>query len=141
MESNQMVSIAGPSEQRLATRERPAEAVGGSEWGYSAVFEHAAIGMAHIGLDDRLLLVNQYYCGISGYSRNELLYMKFQDLTHPDYVEASLAHQRRLLAGEANTYTMEKLYIRKNGSTIWVRTTVSLIRTPSNEPAHFVAIV
>src|SRR5438552_599007 len=108
MESNQAVSIAGPSEQRLATRERFAEAVGESEWSYRAVFEHAAIGMAHIGLDDRLLLVNQCYCDIVGYSRDELLRMKFQDLTHPEYIETSLTHQRRLLAGEAGTYAMEK---------------------------------
>jgi len=141
MESNQAISIARPSKQRLATQERLLEAIGESEWPYRAVFEHAAIGMAHIGLDDHLLLVNQCYCDIVGYSRDELLRMKFQDLTHLDYVEASLAHQQRLLAGEADTYAMEKRYIRRDGSTIWVRTTVSLIRTPSNEPAHFVAIV
>ena len=141
MESNQAVGIAGPSEQRLATRERPTEVVSESEWSYRAVFEHAAIGMAHIGLDDRLLLVNQCFCDIVGYSREELLHMRFQDLTHPDYLEASLAHLRRLLAGEADTFAMEKRYIRKDSSNIWVRTTVSLIRTPSNEPAHFVAIV
>jgi PAS domain S-box-containing protein len=141
MQSNQAIGIAGPSEQRLATQERPAESVGESEWGYRAVFEHAAIGMVHTGLDGRLLLVNQCYCDIVGYSHAELLRMKFQDLTHPDYVEATLSHRRRLLAGEADTYAMEKRYIRRDGSTIWVRTTVSLIRTPSNEPAHFVAIV
>src|SRR5215468_6166497 len=141
MESNQAISIARPSKQRLATQERLLEAIGESEWPYRAVFEHAAIGMAHIGLDGRLLLVNQCYCDTVGYSHDELLRMKFQDLTHLDYVEASLAHQQRLLAGEADTYAMEKRCIRRDGSTIWVRTTVSLIRTPSNEPAHFVAIV
>ena len=141
MESYQAIEVAGPSERRLATQVRPAEGISESEWRYRAVFEHAAIGMAHIGLDDRLLLVNQCYCDIVGYSRDELLCMKFQDLTHPEYVETSLAHWRRLLAGEADTYAMEKRYIRRDGSTIWVRTTVSLIRTPSNEPAHFVAIV
>jgi PAS domain S-box-containing protein len=141
MESNQVIEVAEPSEQRLATQERPAEGVGESEWGYRAVFEHAAIGMVHTGLDGRLLLVNQCYCDIVGYSREELLRMKFQDLTHPDYVEAGLSHLRRLLAGAADTYAMEKRCIRKDGSTIWVRTTVSLIRTLSNEPAHFVAII
>src|SRR5436189_5729944 len=123
MESNQAIEVAEPSEQRLATQERPAEGVGESEWSYRAVFEHAAIGMVHTGLDGRLLLVNQCYCDIVGYSREELQRMKFQDLTHPDYVEASLSHLRRLLAGAADTYAMEKRCIRKDGSTIWVRTT------------------
>ncbi len=62
MESYQAIEVAGPSERRLATQVRPAEGISESEWRYRAVFEHAAIGMAHIGLDDRLLLVNQCIC-------------------------------------------------------------------------------
>lgn len=112
-----------------------------NEWRYRAIFEQAAIGITHTGLDGRLLLVNQSFCDIAGYSREELLHMRFHDFIHPDYLETSLARMHRLLVGDAHTYSTEKRYIRKDGSVIWVRVTVSLIRTPSNEPKHFVAIV
>ncbi len=112
-----------------------------NEWRYRAIFEQAAIGITHAGLDGRLLLVNQSFCDIVGYSREELLHMRFHDFAHPDYLEACFARRRRLLAGDAHTYAMEKRYIRKDGSVIWVRVTVSLIRTPSNEPKHFIAVV
>jgi PAS domain S-box-containing protein len=112
-----------------------------NEWRYRALFEQAAIGIIHMGLDGRLLLVNQSFCDIIGYSREELLHMRFQDFIHPDYLETSLALGHLILVGDAHPYSMEKRYIRKDGSVIWVRVTMSLIRMPSNEPKHFVAIV
>jgi len=112
-----------------------------NEWRYRTTFEQAAIGIAHTGLDGQLLLVNQSFCDLVGYSREELLHMRFRDFTHPDYLEASFECANRLLTGDAQTYTLEKRYIRKDGSAIWVHTTVSLICAPSNEPNHFVVVV
>jgi PAS domain S-box-containing protein len=136
MESRQATKIG-----QFIEKKRLEEEARENEWSYRAIFEQAAIGIIHAGLDGRLLLVNQSFCDIVGYSREELLQMRFQDFTHPDCLDASLARMRRLLAGDAHTYAMEKRCIRKDGSVIWVRTTVSLIRTPSNEPKHFIAIV
>jgi len=136
MESKQVTKIV-----QFREKKRLEEEAHENEWHYRAIFEQAAIGITHVGLDGRLLLVNQSFCDIVGYSREELLHMRFHDFVHPDYLEASLARGHRLLAGDAHTYSMEKRYIRKDGSVIWVRTTMSPIRTPSNEPKHFVAVV
>lgn len=104
-------------------------------------FEQAAVGMAHTGMDGHWLRVNERMCAITGYSREELLARRFQDITHPDDVEANLARARDLLAGKSQTYTMEKRYIRKNGTQIWVNLTVALARTPPGAERYFITVV
>jgi PAS domain S-box-containing protein len=104
-------------------------------------FDQAAVGMAHTALDGYWLRVNERMCAITGYSREELLTRRFQDITHPDDVEANLSHARDLLAGKIQTYTMEKRYIRKDGSHIWVNLTVALARTPPGAQRYFITVV
>nr|WP_242019093.1 MULTISPECIES: PAS domain S-box protein [unclassified Trichocoleus] len=99
-----------------------------SEQRFRATFEQAAVGISHVGIDGRWLRVNQKLCEIVGYTREELLELTFQDITYPDDLEADLALVDRLLAGEIETYSMEKRYICKDGSTVWINLTVSLRR-------------
>jgi PAS domain S-box-containing protein len=108
---------------------------------FRATFEQAAAGMAHVGLDGRWLLVNQTLCDLVGYTPAELLERTFQDVTYPDDLEADLAGLRRLLGGEIGTYTMEKRYIRKDGSTLWIARTVSLVRDEAGSPLYFIAVI
>ena len=70
-----------------------------SEARYRATFEQAAIGIAHVGLDGRWLAVNDKLCAITGYTREELLRKRFQDITHPDDVDRDLAEMTELIAG------------------------------------------
>jgi PAS domain S-box-containing protein len=112
-----------------------------SEERLRATFEQAAVGIAHVGPDGRWLRVNRKLCDIVGYSPDELLARTFQDITHPDDLEADLAQVRRLLAGEIATYSMEKRYFRKDGSLVWINLTVSLVRTPGGQPKYFISVV
>ncbi len=112
-----------------------------SEERLRATFEQAAVGIAHIGLDDRWLRVNRKLCDIVGYRPDELLALTFQDITHPGDLEADLAQVQRLLAGEIETYSMEKRYFRKDRSLVWINLTVSLVRTPQGQPKHFISVV
>ncbi|MCA1847689.1 MAG: PAS domain S-box protein, partial [Actinobacteria bacterium] len=122
-------------------RMRAERALRESEERFRATFEQAAVGVAHIGLDGSWLRVNQKLCEIVGYTREELLERTFQDITHPDDLEADLDHLRRLQTGEISRYSMEKRYFRKAGSVIWIDLTVSLVRAPSGEPKYFIVIV
>ena len=112
-----------------------------SEHRFRATFEQAAVGMAHVGVDGGWLRVNDRLCDIVGYPREELLQKTFQDITHPEDLEADLDHLRRLLAGEIGTYSMEKRYFRKDGSVVWVDLTVSVVREESGEPAYLIAVI
>jgi PAS domain S-box-containing protein len=106
-----------------------------------ATFEQAAVGIAHVGLDGRWLRVNRKLCDIVGYQPDELLGLTFQDITHPQDLEADLARVRRLLAGEIKTYSMEKRYFRKDRSLVWINLTVSLVRSPQGQPKYFISVV
>ena len=125
----------------ITDRRRIEEILRESEEIFRATFEHAAIGAAQVGIDGRWLRVNRRLGEIVGYEPEELLQTTFQEITHPDDLEGDLAQVRRLLADELQTYTMEKRYLRKDGSFVWVNLTVSLVRDASGEPAYFIAVV
>jgi PAS domain S-box-containing protein len=108
---------------------------------FRETFETAAVGIAHIRLDGRWLLVNRKLCAIVGYSREELLGMTFQELTHPDDLEADMANARALLAGAVESYTMEKRYYHKDGPVVWVNLTVSLSREGRGRPPYFIGFM
>jgi len=125
----------------ITERRRIEEDLRESEERFRATFEHAAIGAAQVGIDGRWLRVNRRLSEIVGYEREELLERTFQDITHPDDLEADLEQVRLMLEGELQTYTMEKRYLRKGCQEIWVNLTVSLVRDASGEPAYFIAVV
>lgn len=109
-------------------------------WLFHALFEQAAVAMAYLGLDGKLLRVNQCYCDILGYTREELLTRTFFSITHPDDLEACLSAFQRMLNGDVQNYTIEKRHIHKNGSYTWVQLTSSLIRDPAGVPKYFISI-
>ncbi len=108
---------------------------------FRAAFEQAAVGIAIISLEGRWLHVNHKLCQIVGYSRNELRTLAFQDITYPDDLDEDLSYVRQALAGEITTFSMEKRYICKDSSIIWISLKVSLVRKLDNAPDYFIAIV
>ncbi|MFL6229983.1 MAG: ABC transporter substrate binding protein [Pyrinomonadaceae bacterium] len=113
-----------------------------SEKRFRATFEQAAVGMAHVALDGRWLMVNQKLCDIVGYSRAELLTKSFQEITYPEDLDTDLEQHRRLLAGEIETSSLEKRYVRKDGSLVWINLTISLMRSKtSTKPLYFINVI
>ncbi|MBA3390879.1 MAG: PAS domain S-box protein [Rubrobacter sp.] len=112
-----------------------------SEEAFRVTFDQADAGMAHVRPDGRFLRVDSKFRDITGYSEEELLARTFQDITHSDDLRADLDHLQRLLSGEMDTYSVEKRYIRKDYSQVWINLTVSLARDASGEPKHFISIV
>src|SRR5688500_3795831 len=106
-----------------------------------ATYEQAAIGIAHLTLAEEWISVNQRYCEITGYSRTEILKLKLEDLSHPDDVPASQEFLGRIRSGELPEYRMEKRYIRKDGTVIWVHLTVSVVRSVNGDPLYLVGFV
>jgi PAS domain S-box-containing protein len=123
------------------TRKRAEQALRESEELSRATFEQAAVGIAHVGLDGRWLRVNDKLCDIVGYGREELLRRTFQEVTHPADLEADLDLVSQVLAGAIRTYSMEKRYVRRDGSLVWANLTVSLARNEAGEPRHFISVL
>ena len=104
-------------------------------------FEQAAVGIAHVGIDGRWLRVNDKLCAIVGYPREELLQLTFQDITHPDDLATDLIFVGQLISGEINICSVEKRYLGKNGSHVWVNLSVSIVRHADGEPWHFISVI
>jgi PAS domain S-box-containing protein len=125
----------------IRERKQAEEKLRSSEERFRATFNQAAVGIAHVALDGHWLRVNQKLCDIVCYSYEELRQKTFQEITHPDDLEVDLAYAQQLLAGEIQTYSMEKRYIRKDGSLIWIYLTASLVRKSEGTPDYFIAVV
>lgn len=106
---------------------------------FTSAFENAAIGMVVLGTDFRRLRVNQAFCTLLGYSREELLAPGAADTTHPDDMAEDLLQRKRALAGEIDTYQREKRYLHKSGRIVWAMLTCSLVRDAQGQPLHFIS--
>lgn len=104
-------------------------------------FEQCAVGLAHVRPTGRFLRVNERFCDFIGYSQTELESMTFQDLTHPSHLSEDVLNVTRLLAGECESYAMEKQYIHKTGTLIWAKLTVSLVRDGEGKPDFFISVI
>jgi PAS domain S-box-containing protein len=120
-------------------RKRAEEELREAEERFRSAFGDAAIGMALVGTDGRWLQVNRSLCQLVGYPEEELLAKSFQDITHPDDLEADLDYVRRLLAGELQTYQMEKRYLHRDGHAVWILLNVSLMRDAAGDPLYFIS--
>jgi PAS domain S-box-containing protein len=76
-----------------------------------------------------------------GYSREELLGLTFREITHPDDLARDETLVAQLLSGDVSSFTVEKRYRRKDGGVVWANLLLSLHRSPSGDPLHFIAVV
>ena len=128
-------------ENEIAERRRAEESLRQTEDRFRNAFDHAPIGMALVSPEGRWLQVNHALCEITGYSEQELLERTFQDITHPDDLEADLDFARRMLAGDLPSYCMEKRYLRKDGQSVWILLSVSRSHNEMGKPFLFVTQV
>jgi two-component system CheB/CheR fusion protein len=108
---------------------------------YEQTFKTAQIGIAHVGLEGSCIDVNDYLCKMVGYTKDELLKITFQDITHADDLYKDLAYVNKLLENKLDSYHMQKRYITKGGDIIWVNLSVVLLRDSSDKPLYFISII
>ncbi|HEX2567045.1 MAG TPA: PAS domain S-box protein [Burkholderiales bacterium] len=113
---------------------------GGEEQPFRRTFELAGAGLAHIGLDRRFLRVNRRLCEILGYSEKELVGRTGREISHPDDLDIINALRPRLYSGEEVSVRAEKRYLRKDGSVVWVATTMVVERDDAGEPQFEIAV-
>ncbi len=119
------------SQHRRATdlieRHNADEALRGSEERFRAVAEQAEVGIVIVDADHKMSFVNERYCKILGRIRDDLLGRTVKELTHPDDWAFNEALYRRAMA-EGASFTIEKRYLRPDGTAVWVRNVVSALR-------------
>src|SRR5712691_3823828 len=111
-----------------------------SEERFQETIELAAIGIAHVDTNGRYLHVNRWLCELLGYTREELLGLTTKQISHPDDKNVTKESQAQLRAGRINSFKVEKRYLRKDGSAVWVGLTIALKRRPSGEPLYDISV-
>jgi PAS domain S-box-containing protein len=101
-------------------------------------FDQAPIGIAHADRRGRLLRCNPSFWTMLGYDPAALANQTIADVTHRDDVERVSAELKRLWNGELPYVDLEKRYIRKDGSFLWVRMTTALVREGDAKPEYSV---
>lgn len=122
-----------------ASGEEELAALRQNEERYRATFQQAALGIALLSLDGRILQVNRRLCEMHGYTRDELLRMDAHSMSE-DGGGSSRAQIQSLLDGQGTSYTAERRFIRKDGSSYPAKVSVSLVRPDAGAP-FFLSIV
>jgi PAS domain S-box-containing protein len=121
-------------------RQKALELAQENENRFLATFEQAAVGIALVGLNGEWLKLNPKYCEILGFSADELMGNTFLNVTYADDLNTDLDLYRRLLKGELDHYQVEKRYLRKDGSLVWVNLTVSTVRDEHKSAVYAIAV-
>jgi PAS domain S-box-containing protein len=121
-------------------RVRMETALRASEERFAGIFRQTSVGVVQTDLDGQFLLANDRFCQITGRGEGELLSLRVSDITHPDDREDSVSRLKRLIANGI-PFTVEKRYVRPDGSHVWASSNVALTRGPEGTPQNFVAVV
>jgi PAS domain S-box-containing protein len=112
-----------------------------SEQRFRKTFANAVTGMALTNTHGRFLEVNRAFTEITGYSEPELLTLTAQGITHPEDVPRHAELVGKLLAGNLESFVIEKRYVRKGGAVVWIRNSVSILPGTHDRPANLIKIV
>ena len=107
---------------------------------FREIFEQAAVGITRVDLNGVLIDCNQKFSDLLGYTREELLGKTMKEITHPDDYGTG-AQYRALLAGGGGSRTSEKRFIRKDGTPVWVRRTMSAACDAAGKPQYVISMV
>ena len=139
-ESGKPIHLTGISAD-ITERKRIEEMLRENSERLAATYNHAPIGIVETSLDGSYISVNDEFCHITGYAKDELLKLNIKDLTHPEDFARNLEQFKRLAAGEISSFQMEKRYVRKDGSIVWAEVNRTLIKTAEGKPSYIIGAI
>ena len=105
------------------------------------ILDQAAIGINQASPDGQFLRVNQAFCRMLGYSEAELLNLRFQDVTYAEDLPATVAMLQALYRRDITSATVDKRYIRKDGTVFWGRAVLSVLWDEQGQPISDIALI
>lgn len=110
-----------------------------SEARFRNAMEYSAIGMALVSTEGQWIQVNKSLSNFLGYTAEQLCALTFQQITWPEDLHADLHQLEMLLAGDINSYSMEKRYYTSEGDLVWALLAVSVVRDTDGSPLYLIA--
>ncbi|MBR9853376.1 MAG: PAS domain S-box protein [Algicola sp.] len=138
MLNNKCVRIVGTF-QDIDRRKQAQLQLENSRASLKGTFDNSSIGMALVAKNGKFIDVNSSLCKSLGYSKDTLLNLNFQDITHPDDLEIDLFLLNELIKGKRNSYQIEKRYFNNNRQLVYVILTVTVERNVDGEISHFIS--
>ena len=123
----------------ISERKKAEEALKENEDRLSGIFNQTSVGIAETDLAGKFVLANEQFCQIVGRSKKDLYQLAIPDLTHPDDLAANFWLFERVIK-EGTPFTIEKRFIRPDGSEIWVKNNISLVRDAEGKPIYILAV-
>lgn len=137
----EIMAYVGTQLGRVMERTSAEAALRDREEQYRSTFDQAAMGIAHVDANGRFVRVNPSLCQIFGYTHDELVSMRFSDVTHPDDLAMSFEEFQRLVKGEIDPLKAEKRYLRKDKTVVWANLTATSLRTSAGDLKYSIALV
>jgi PAS domain S-box-containing protein len=125
----------------ITDAKRAEEALRESEKRFRSYFELASVGFSITSRELRFMAVNDEYCRILGYSREELLQKTWDELTSPEDMPANESLFDQAIAGKLDAYTFSKRLVRKDGRVINTTVSARCVRRPDGSPDYFVGLL
>ena len=108
---------------------------------FRAIFDHAADGIGVLDNNSHYIQVNRKLCEILGYIEDDLIGKSLSEIMHPDDHGENLNQSDQPISGLVDTFPLEKRYIRKNGSIIWVHVSTAVVHGPSGDPIYSISSI
>ena len=124
------------------TRQKALNKLAVAEAEFHAIFELSPVAMTQVSVSTgRFIRVNPKFCELTGYEATELMRLTPDDITHGDDRAGGAEARRALIAGEIDLYDREKRYVRKDGATIWISATSTLLTDLQGLPSRTNAVI
>ena len=125
----------------ITVHKQEEEALEKSEARFRSYFDLHLHGIAITSVTKGWMQVNDKLCLMLGYSRDEIIRMTWTEMTHPDDLAADLEQFELVLSGKIEQYTMDKRFIRKDGSIVWTSLGVGCVRTSDGSVDYIIALL
>jgi PAS domain S-box-containing protein len=138
---NGQPAFVGAISLDITERKRAQQALQRSEARFRGVFEQAAVGIAIVSPNETIIEVNQKLCAMLGYTKEELLTLTVQDITHPEDFEREQRYVLEVLADEREDFNIQKRYVHKQGYSVWVNLSSNVIRDEDGTIQFVIGVV
>jgi len=142
LKHHEVDAVVGEGKIAFLLLQEVEEALLESEEKFRVMFDLSGVGMVQADTPAfRFTRVNPKFCEIAGYSAEELLTKTYIGLTHPQDRRRDMSELTRMLRGKADSWSIEKRCVGKDGSIVWVGVNGAVLRDGTGRAVRILAMI